>query len=504
MEQRRGDLVTVDEAPLTVEELLAVVQGAQVALGPAARARIDASRKVVDHALATGERVYGVTTGVGHQKDTRVPDDELRRAQQLLVVTHAGGIGPALPSALVRAALLVRLNGIARGGSGASPPVAETLAAMLNAGVHPVVPRTGSVGAGDLPQMAAVAMVAIGMGSAEHAGEVLPGGEALRRAGIDPLVLQPKDGLALMSANGISVGHGALVVARAARAAGAADVAAALSLEATGGDTSFALPAVGRAKPFPGQVEACRSLRAALEGSYLLGPDAPASVQDPLSFRVAPQVHGALRELLAFARRAVEVELNAQGDNPLVSVEDQAMVHNGNFHPLVLALAFDGLRGAVAHVGQLSERRMSHLWNAFFREVAALGGAVVPELPGLTLRYPAAAAFAELKQLAAPATLDVPPLDLDVEDHATGAPLSVRKADEALGLLEDVLAVELLLARDVLATMPERPALGAGTGAALRLVEEATAATTRPRSPGDVHRALRARFPQGGPVAPAP
>jgi histidine ammonia-lyase len=504
MEQRRGDLVTVDEAPLTVEELLAVVQGAQVALGPAARARIDASRKVVDHALATGERVYGVTTGVGHQKDTRVPDDELRRAQQLLVVTHAGGIGPALPSALVRAALLVRLNGIARGGSGASPPVAETLAAMLNAGVHPVVPRTGSVGAGDLPQMAAVAMVAIGMGSAEHAGEVLPGGEALRRAGIDPLVLQPKDGLALMSANGISVGHGALVVARAARAAGAADVAAALSLEATGGDTSFALPAVGRAKPFPGQVEACRSLRAALEGSYLLGPDAPASVQDPLSFRVAPQVHGALRELLAFARRAVEVELNAQGDNPLVSVEDQAMVHNGNFHPLVLALAFDGLRGAVAHVGQLSERRMSHLWNAFFREVAALGGAVVPELPGLTLRYPAAAAFAELKQLAAPATLDVPPLDLDVEDHATGAPLSVRKADEALGLLEDVLAVELLLARDVLATMPERPALGAGTGAALRLVEEATAATTPPRSPGDVHRALRARFPQGGPVAPAP
>jgi histidine ammonia-lyase len=508
VDQPRGDLVTVDEAPLTVEELLAVVQGARVALGPAARARIDASRKVVDHALATGERVYGVTTGVGHLKDTRVPDDELRHAQQLLVVTHAGGIGPALPSALVRAALLVRLNGIARGGSGASPPVAETLAAMLNAGVHPVVPRTGSVGAGDLPQMAAVAMVAIGMGSAEHAGEVLPGGEALRRAGIDPLVLQPKDGLALMSANGISVGHGALVVARAARAAGAADVAAALSLEATGGDPSFALPAVGRAKPFPGQVEACRSLRAALEGSYLLGPDAPASVQDPLSFRVAPQVHGALRELLAFARRAVEVELNSQSDNPLVSVEDQAMVHNGNFHPMVLALAFDGLRGAVAHVGQLSERRMSHLWNAFFQRVASLGGPVgggtLPELPGLTLRYPAAAAFAELRQLAAPATLDVPPLDLDVEDHATAAPLSVRKADEALGLLEDVLAVELLLARDVLATMPERPPLGAGTGAALGLVEEATAAATPPRSPGDVHRALRSRFPPGGSVAPAP
>jgi histidine ammonia-lyase len=291
------------------------------------------------------------------------------------------------------------------------------------------------------------------------------------------------------------------VVARAARAAGAADLAAALSLEATGGNPSVVLPVVGRAKPFPGQIEACRSLRAALEGSYLLGPRASGSIQDPLSFRVAPQVHGALRELLAFARRAVEVELNSQSDNPLVSVEDQTMVHNGNFHPLVLALAFDGLRGAVAHVGQLSERRMSHLWAAFFRQAAALGdlaaGGTVPELPGLTLRYPAAAVFAELKQLAAPATLDVPPLDLDVEDHATGAPLSVRKADEALGLLEDVLAIELLLARDVLATMPDRPALGAGTGAALRLVEESMAAATPPRSPADVHRALRARFPPG-------
>jgi histidine ammonia-lyase len=495
------NLVTVDEAPLTIEELLAVVQGAQVALGPAARSRIHASRAVVDHALATGEPVYGVTTGVGHMKDTRLPDDELRRAQQLLVLTHAGGIGPALPTGLVRAALLVRLNGIARGGSGASPRVAETLAAMLNAGVHPVVSQTGSVGTGDLPQMAGIATVAIGMGSAEYAGEVLPGAEALRRAGIDPLVLQPKDGLALMSANGISVGHGALVVARAARAAGAADLAAALSLEATGGNPSVVLPVVGRAKPFPGQIEACRSLRAALEGSYLLGPGASGSIQDPLSFRVAPQVHGALRELLAFARRAVEVELNSQSDNPLVSVEDQTMVHNGNFHPLVLALAFDGLRGAVAHVGQLSERRMSHLWAAFFRQAAALGdlaaGGTVPELPGLTLRYPAAAVFAELKQLAAPATLDVPPLDLDVEDHATGAPLSVRKADEALGLLEDVLAIELLLARDVLATMPDRPALGAGTGAALRLVEASMAAATPPRSPSDVHRALRARFPPG-------
>jgi histidine ammonia-lyase len=492
--------VTVTEAPLTVEELVDVVGGGQVELGPEALARIRASRAVVDRALESGDAIYGLTTGVGHLKDTRVPDEELRRAQQVLVMTHAGGIGPPLPAELVRAALMVRLNGIARGGSGASPAVAETLAAMLNAGVHPVVAETGSVGAGDLAQMAAMALVAIGMGSAEHAGEVLPGAEALRRAGIAPLELQPKDGLALVSANAISIGQGALVVARAARAADAAHLTAALSLEATGGNPSVALPVVGRAKPFAGQVEACRRILAALEGSYLLQPDAPSSIQDPLSFRVAPQVHGALGELLGFARRAVETELNSQSDNPLVSVDDQALVHNGNFHPIVLALAFDGLRGAIAHVGQLSERRLSHLWDAFFGNVAGLGGepagGTVPRFPGLSLRYPAAAVFAELKQLAAPATLDAPTLESGgLEDHGTSAPLSVRKADAALALLEDLLAVELLMARDVLSSMPATPPLGAGTGAALRVVEEAIAASDPTGPPAEVHRALRARLP---------
>ena len=492
-------MVTITEAPLAVEELLEVVQGAPVELGPAARSRIGDSRAVVDRALETGEPIYGLTTGVGHMKDTRLPDEELRQAQRFLVMSHAGGLGRTLPAEVVRAAMLVRLNGIARGGSGASPAVADVLAAMLNAGVHPVVAETASVGAGDLPQMASIAQVAIGQGSAEHAGAVDPGGEALRRAAIDPLVLQPKDGLALISANGVSVCQGALLVARAAGAFDAADLACALSLEATAGNPSVALPVVGRAKPIPGQVESGRRILEALEGSYLLQPDGPASIQDPLSFRVAPQVHGALRELLAAARRAVEVELNARGDNPLVSVEDQAMVHNGNFHPILLALGFDALRVAIAHAGQLSERRMSHLWDAFFEHAGRLGSGppegTGPELFGLSLRYPAAAAVAELKQLAAPATLDVPPLDLGVEDHATGAPLSVGKAAAALGLLSDILAVELLLARDVLATMAARPALGTGTSAALRVVEDATATTPRPRSAAAVHRSLRARFP---------
>jgi histidine ammonia-lyase len=336
-----------------------------------------------------------------------------------------------------------------------------------------------------------MAQVAIGMGRAEYRGEVLPGGEALRRAGIAPLVLGGKDGLALISANGVSVGQAALVVARAARVAAAADVAAALSMEATGANTSVLHPAVGRAKPIPGQVAAADHLRVLLAGSPLLGPGGARSVQDALSFRVVPQVHGALREYVTAARSAVTAELNAAADNPLVSVPDQAVVSNGNFHPMVLAIACDALRIALAQVGQLSERRMSHLWDAFFRQLTS--GPPPTVAYGLQLRYPAAALFPELKQLAAPASLDTPPLDLGVEDHGTGAPLSVRKTDAALGLLEDLLAIELLLARDLLAAAPARPVLGAGTGAALHAVEEAIAAADP--YPDAVHRALRDRFP---------
>jgi histidine ammonia-lyase len=483
--------VMITAAPLAIEDLLAVADGAQVELDDGARAKIAASRAVVDRALSAGDAVYGLTTQVGHGKDTLLTEEEIQGEQRFLVMSHSGGIGPPLPAAVVRAALAVRLNGIARGGSGAGVAVAEILAAMLNAGVHPVVPETASVGAADVGQMAGMAQVAIGMGRAEYRGEVLAGGEALRRAGIAPLVLGGKDGLALISANGVSVGQAALVTARAVRVAEAADVAAALSMEATGANTSVLHPAVGRAKAIPGQVAAAGHIRALLAGSPLLEPGGARSVQDALSFRVVPQVHGALREHVTATRSAVTAELNAAADNPLVSVPDQALISNGNFHPIGLAIACDALRIALAHAGQLSERRMSHLWDAIFKRPA--GGSLPAVAYGLQLRYPAAALYSELKQLAAPASLDTPPLDLGVEDHGTGAPLSVRKTDAALAMLEDLLAIELLLARDLLATASAAPILGTGTAAAHATVEEAIA-TADPR-PEAVHQALRDRFP---------
>jgi histidine ammonia-lyase len=486
--------VTITEDPLALEDLLAIVNGAPVELSDGARALIAASRAVVDRALASKAAVYGLTTQVGHGKDTRLTEEQIRGEQMFLVMSHSGGIGPPLATPQVRAALAVRLNGIARGGSGASPAVADVLMAMLNAGVHPVVPEIGSVGAGDLGPMAGMAQVAIGQGQAEYRGELLSGGEALKRAGITPLVLSGKDGLALISANGVSIGHAALIVARAERVVEAADVAAALSMEATAANPSVIHPSVGRAKPIPGQVAAADHLRELLAGSALLEPGAATSVQDALSFRVVPQVHGALREYVLAARHAVIMELNAADDNPLASIADQSMISNGNFHPMVLAIACDALRIAVAQVGQLSERRMSHLWDGCVQQLT--GGQATTAMYGLQQRYPAAAVFAELKQLAAPATLDIPPLDLGVEDHHTAAPLTVRKTDAALGMVEDLLAIELMLARDLLSVARTKHTLGDGTDAALRMVEDAIAAADP--LPDAVHGTLRERFPAQG------
>jgi histidine ammonia-lyase len=472
------DPVVIDVTPVPLPDLLAIARGASVELTDGAVERIAAGRRVVDGVLASGRAVYGLTTGVGHNRDVRVPDAELVGQQYMIVMTHSGGFGPLLPTEVARAAMAVRLVGLTRGGSGASPAVAESLAGLLNAGVHPLLPRTSSVGAADIGAMALIAQVAIGAGRAEYGGEVLAAAEALARAGIPPLVLQAKDGLALVSANGVSVGQGALVAERARDLADAAELVAALSMEATRGNPSVAQQVVADGKPFPGLVESCRQLRAALEGSYLMDSGAPASVQDPLSFRVVPQVHGAFRDATAFAAGTVETELNAQADNPLVSPADGTLVSNGNFHPVLLAIAFDGLRVAIAHVGQLSDRRLGHLWSAFFEAMA--GGppreGPPPDLPGLHLRYAAAAANAELRQLASPVSLDVGVLDQGVEDHSTAAPLSVRKADEALDVLLDVLTIEALLAADILDLQPEFPALGAGTAALYGSVRDAIAA----------------------------
>ncbi len=471
-------IVRLTTEGFAAEDVGRIAHGATLELAPAVVQRVRASRAVVERALESGQPVYGLNTGLGSRRDRPVSRDDLDRYQVQMVMDHAGGVGEPLADEDVRAIMAARITGMSRGGSGAHPGAVETLVAMLNAGVHPVVPSVGSVGASDLMHMAAIAMVVMGRGQARLEDRAMPGGEALARAAIAPHRLRPKDGLALISGNGVSIGLGALAALAAERTAVLADAAGALTLEAIAGNPGpFDEEAAG-AKPLPGQIAAAAHLRELLSGGDLAGREPPRSVQDPLSFRVMPQVHGAMRDQESAELAAVELELNAIDDSPLVSIDRDRLLSTGNFHPMGLALAFESLRVALAHLGMLSERRMNKLVTALYGEASFEFGVQRPgrwTVPGFVI-YSAAALLSELKQLASPVTLDCPPLDLDVEDHATLAPQAVMLARRALLVLETILAIEVLVAISALDDKPRLPGLGRGT----RPVYDAVRTTLEP------------------------
>lgn len=452
--------VVVSSHDVALEDVYRVaVENTRVELGEDAVECLHAARAVVEHTLSGGHHTYGLNSGLGHGKDERLSDRDLDAYGVQTLDAHAAGVGPALVDADVRAMMFARVAGMTRGGAGVHPGVVRTLIEMLNTGVTPQVPQVGSVGASDLMHLAAVGQVVIGRGRARYGGEVLPGREALMRAGVQAHTLAPQDALSLISGNATSIGLGALTVLEAEHIAELADVAGVLTLEAIGGSTNPFNAEVAAAKPFAGQLAAANHLRALLDGSDLETRNG-SSIQDPLSVRVMPQVHGAMREQILVARSSVQTELNARDDNPLVSVDRRRMIPNGNFHPLVLALAFESLRVGLAHIGMLSERRMNKVASFSFGT-----GALFPNdgawAPGRyaeegVLAYSAAALVARLKHLAMPVTLGVPPLDQDIEDHATLAPTAVTLAREAVQILETILVIEVLLTADRLASLPGR------------------------------------------------
>lgn len=451
---------------MTADEVHEVaVHGHRLVVAPQRFERVKRASAVVERALARGRKIYGLNTYVGHLRDREIRQEDLIDYQHQLLAMHARGIGDPMPVHDVRALMLVRIVGMSHGGSGAHPEVFSTLIELLNAGVHPVVPMGGSVGASDLTQMAAVGMVLIGRGEAAFHGEILPAMEALARAGIQPSRLRPKDGLALISANGMSVGMGALAVVEMDRLSLLADAIGCLSLEAIGGNLEPFGDEVAAAKPFAGQLAAAHHMRECLAGSYLERQLDGSSVQDALSFRVLPQVHGAMREYMAFARRAVEVELNSSGDNPMVSMTRDDLISNGNFDPLVLGLSFEVLRLALAHVAMISERRINRLrfhgipagrmadWRRRFPFRPYQGPSV----------HSAAALLAEIKHLANPVTLGSSLINPDAEDHSTLAPQSVTLTRTLVDRLETMLTIEAVMACDVLGDEVEPRVLGAGT-----------------------------------------
>lgn len=451
---------------LTLDDVQSIaLDGAAVDLTADARDRIALGRAVLEDALLNGTRVYGLNTGLGHTRDVDIPQETLDQYQVDIVTSHAGAIGDPLPAPETRAIMAARLAGACRGYSGLSLPVAQQYADMLNADVLPVVPKTGTIGASDLGTLAAVASAMIGHGSAFHRGERMPAADALAAAGLEPVTLGLKEGLAVVSENSYTIGVGALVLGEVARLLRLADVAAALTMEAYRSSLSPLDPEVAVARGFRGQAAAADRMRALLAGSYLTDPLQAVSLQDPLSIRTVAQVHGAAREVYEGLVATLTTELNGSDDNPMTSPDTKRALSTGNFHPMEAALGFEAIRVALGHLSLTSERRISNLGMAFWTARKATRDEPLPAeaitTPGLG-SYAYAALSARVKALAAPVTLGIPSLDHGQEDHATAAPLAVDVTRQQVALLTDMFVGEILLASAHLSWRGDVE-LGAGT-----------------------------------------
>lgn len=456
--------IRIDGTSLTLEQMSAVAEGAPVALAEAAYDRIQRARRFVEQIVARKEVVYGINTGFGALADVRIAPEQLRQLQINLLRSHACGTGEPLSEAVVRAMMLQRANVLAKGFSGCRPVVVETLIAMLNAGVHPVIPSRGSVGAsGDLAPLAHLALVTVGEGEAQHRGERMAGGEALRRAHIAPLTLEAKEGLALLNGTQAMCAVGGLALLQAERLVDAADIAGALTLEALKG-TPVAFDAkIQAVRPHTGQGISARRLRALIEESEIReshrDPKTDPRVQDAYSLRCMPQVHGAVRDALTHVRQVLAIEINSATDNPLIFVDAGEVLSGGNFHGEPVALALDYAAIAVADLGTISERRVERLVNPTLSDLPAF---LTPH-PGtnsgmMIAQVTAAALIAENNVLVHPATVLSLPTSANREDHVSMGMTAALKFAQVVQNVETILAIELLCGAQALEFLkPLRP-----------------------------------------------
>jgi histidine ammonia-lyase len=456
----------LDGRSLTPATVAMVARGkVTVAVAPEAHERVVRDRAVVDDAVARRLPVYGVTTGLGARATFSLPDEELAEFSVRTVRGRANAVGPPLPREVVRATLVARCNAIAHGGSGVQPAVLELLLAMLNHGVHPIVPEVGSIGASDLNQMAHVGLAAIGEGEAELDGKVLPAAIALARAGLEPVALGPKDGLALCNSNALSAGHAALAYHDARALHGAAQVVAALSFEGFRANTTPLDPRVQAAHPVAEQQACAAQLRQLLEGGDLLDPANARRLQDPISFRSVAHVHGTLRAALRLLTGPLGAELNGAADNPLVLGDYGEILSTGNFATSALALALDTVALAICQTASLSAQRVQRLLTSTLSDLPDNLSPHGSERSGYApLVKTAQALVAELRHLAAPLSIDPQPGAALVEDDSSNATAAARRAAEMIEQLRYVLAVEALVAAQAV-DLAAPPLLGRGPAA---------------------------------------
>ncbi|MFN0124955.1 MAG: histidine ammonia-lyase [Blastocatellia bacterium] len=458
-------MIEINGASLTLADTVAVVAGANISLAAEARARVERSRAFVETLLARNEVVYGINTGFGALSEVVIPAAELEELQLNLIRSHACGVGDPLPWEVSRAMLLHRANVLAKGFSGCRPLVIETLIAMLNRGVHPLIPSRGSVGAsGDLAPLSHQALVLIGEGEAMYQGERLPGAEAMRRAGIPLLTPAPKEGLALLNGTQAMTATGGLALVAALRLAEAADVIGALSLEALRGTPAAFDERIHAARPHSGQLASAARLRELTRDSEIRESHRDRAVdprvQDAYALRCMPQVHGAVRGALAHVREIVEVEINSATDNPLIFPESGEVLSGGNFHGEPVALAFDYAAIAVADLGTISERRTERLVNPALSGLPAFLSPHPGTNSGLMIaQVTAASLIAENNVLAHPASVGTLPTSANKEDHVSMGMTAALKLAQVVGNTEIILAIELMSAAQGLEFLkPLRPA----------------------------------------------
>ena len=487
-------MIEVDGSSLTLEQLVAIADRDElVAVAAGALQSVERARAVVDRRAESDEPVYGINTGFGALAETPVSRQVLGQLQINLLRSHAAGVGEPLSVRAVRATMALRVNVLAKGFSGIRSRTLTHLVEMLNRRVHPRVPSRGSVGAsGDLAPLAHLALVLIGEGEASvgESADVMPGREALRLAGLEPIQLAAKEGLALINGTQPSAALAALALDGAERLARAADIAVALSIDALRGSVHPFDARIQAARPYDGQVQSAANVRALLEGSGInKSHEHCGRVQDAYSLRCAPQVHGAARHALRFVHDTLVTEANSATDNPIVFAEQQEIVSGGNFHGAPVAIAADLLIIAIAQLATISERRSDRLVNPALSELPAFLTADSGLQSGYMMaQVTAAALVSEIKTLAHPASVDTIPTSANREDHVSMSMGAALKAERALSLATRVLAVEILCAcqaLDLLAPLVTSPALQS-VHACVRSVVPPLA-TDRPPSP-DIER----------------
>ena len=457
--------VTLGTAHVALDDLVAVARDcAVVALAPEVAPRLAAARAVVDELASTSTPIYGVNSGLGANVGEPIDASTLENFQLSAIRARAVGVGPPYDAASVRAMLFARVASLTVGGTGVSPRVVDALVALLNARVHPRVPRYGSIGVADLPQLSHLALPLIGEGEAEVGGEVLAGAVALERAGLKPLRLGAKDALALVSANSATVGRAALVLHDAFAMLDQWNAAVALSYEGFRANLSPIDARAVRARPAPGQVEIADRLRVLLAGSRLFKADSARRVQDPLSLRCVPQVHGALWWMLAEARSQVELELNHAGESPLVLVSDREIISTSNFHVPALALALDAAAIAFAQSAALAAERCIKFVSPAMTELPLQLTRHGPQESGFaTVQKTLTALCNEIRLRANPGSLDFLPVSERIEDHAPMTLGVVEKLGEIVERARYLVAIECLIAAQAVDLRGLRPdELGAG------------------------------------------